>query len=254
MAIRHSTVGLFATCLVDLVRPEIGFSTAALLEQAGYDVEVPPNQTCCGQPNYNSGALADSVRIAKHFVKTFERYDYVVAPSGSCTAMVKIHYPEILSDQPEFSQRAKDLAAKSYELTEFLADVAKVELSASFSGHCTYHDSCSGFRELGVSDQPRILLSQVDGLSLTECHESSACCGFGGTFCVKYPEISVRIATEKAQNIENSGADTLLGGDLGCLMNIAGTLRRRNSNIRVRHVAEILAGLTDHPAIGEPPS
>ena len=252
MASRNGKVGLFATCLVDFIRPEIGFSAAALIEQSGYQVDVPVGQTCCGQPHYNSGALKDTVRVAERLVQIFESYDYVVAPSGSCTAMIKIHYPEILADRPKFAQRAKDLASKSYELTEFLTDVADFRLEAKLADHCTYHDSCSGYRELGIGRQPRQLLGQIDELTLTECNDSSACCGFGGTFCVKYPQISARIATEKAQNIENSGADTLLGGDLGCLMNIAGTLRRRGSDIRVMHVAEVLAGRTGQPAIGQP--
>ena len=247
-------VGLFATCLVDLVRPEIGFSTAALIQQAGFQVDVPHGQTCCGQPHYNSGALADSVRIAKRFVRIFEQYDYVVAPSGSCAAMVRIHYPEILADTPNFSQRAKDIARKCYELTEFLTDIADIQLHTQYELHCTYHDSCSGFRELGIRSQPRQLLEQISELRVTECNESTACCGFGGTFCVKYPQISTRIATEKAQNVEDSGADILLGGDLGCLMNIAGTLKRRGSNVRVLHIAEVLAGQADQPAIGQPRS
>lgn len=245
-------VGIFATCLVDLVRPEVGFCAASLIQQAGYRVDVPDRQTCCGQPHFNSGALADSVRIAERFVRVFERYDHVVAPSGSCAAMVRIHYPEILADNPKYSQRAQALASRCHELTQFLTDIANIQMETGYAAHCTYHDSCSGFRELGIRHQPRRLLGQIEALTLTECDESSACCGFGGTFCVKYPQISFSIATEKAQNIESTGADTLLGGDLGCLMNIAGTLRRRGSDIRVMHVAEVLAGRTDQPAIGEP--
>ncbi len=254
MASTKGIVGLFATCLVDLVRPEVGFSTASLIQQAGYKVEVPDGQTCCGQPHYNSGALADSARVAECFVRIFERYDYVVAPSGSCAAMVRIHYPEILADRPKFAQRAKDLASRCYELTQFLTDIADIQLSSRYKMNCTYHDSCSGFRELGIRSQPRQLLERIDGLTITECSESTACCGFGGTFCVKYPQISTRIATEKAQNVEDSGADILVGGDLGCLMNIAGTLKRRGSHVRVLHIAEVLAGQADQPAIGQPRS
>ncbi|MDE0310463.1 MAG: (Fe-S)-binding protein [Acidiferrobacterales bacterium] len=252
MASTKGIVGLFATCLVDLIRPEIGFSTARLLQQAGYKVEVPDGQTCCGQPHFNSGALVDSVRIAERFVRVFERYEHVVVPSGSCAAMVKIHYPEILADRPKFLQGAKDIASRCYELTEFLTDVADIQLSVRHELHCTYHDSCSGFRELGICSQPRQLLGQIDGLTITECNDSTACCGFGGTFCVKYPEISNSIATEKANNVDTSGAEVLLGGDLGCLMNIAGMLKRRGSNVRVRHIAEVLAGQTNQPAIGQP--
>ena len=246
------SVGLFATCLVDLVRPEIGFSAASLLADAGFEVQVPKSQTCCGQPQFNSGDLAGTRKLARRFLKTFESFDYVVVPSGSCAATVKIHYPEVLADDLTHESQVADMAAKTYELTEFLTEVADCQIVAEYSASCTYHDSCSGYRELGIRTQPRMLLDQVEGLKMTECNESSACCGFGGTFCVKYPQISARIAAEKAENVERSGADTLLGGDLGCLMNIAGTLRRRGSQIQVRHVAEVLAGLGNAPAIGQP--
>ena len=243
------TVGLFATCLVDLVRPQIGFAAAKLLEAAGCVVEVPKSQTCCGQPLFNSGDAKRSRKIALQFLNQFRLFDYVVVPSGSCAAMVTIHYPELFMDDPKLFELSEMIALKTYELTQFLDEVVHFPVHAQYEGTCTYHDSCSGFRELGIQSQPRRLIAQVDGLSLVECQESAACCGFGGTFCVKYPQISARIATEKAQNIEQTGAQTLLGGDLGCLMNISGTLSRRNANIHVRHVAEVLAE-TSGPAIG----
>ena len=245
-------VGLFVTCLVDLFRPEIGFASASLIEKNGFQVEVPRSQTCCGQPLFNSGDFHGFRKIASRFLNVFEEYDYIVAPSGSCAAVARIHYPEQLSGDPKECERARNLASRTFELTDFLTGVADWQVAAAYPGNCTYHDSCSGLRELGIQAQPRKLLDAVEGLNLTECEDSIACCGFGGTFCVKYPQISARIAAEKAQNVERSGADTLLGGDLGCLLNIAGTLSRRGSEIKVRHVAEVLAGEVTGPAIGKP--
>lgn len=244
------TVGLFATCLVDIFRPEIGFATAKLLEDAGYEVDVPKSQTCCGQPLINNGSYTGAHRIAKKIIKAFESYDYVVAPSGSCTAVLKVHYPELFHNSPEQQKKCQSLASRSFEITDFLNNVASANVTASYDGHCTYHDSCSGLRELGVQQQPRNLLSQVEGLKFSESKDSRTCCGFGGTFCVKFPEISSKMAQDKADNVEQSGADTLLGGDLGCLMNIAGTLRRRKSQVKVFHIAEILAGQGKSKPIG----
>ncbi len=245
------TVGLFATCLIDLIRPQVGFSTASLIEAAGFEVKVPRMQTCCGQVLHNSGDLKGARKSALHFLAQFKDFDYVVAPSGSCTAMVKIHYPELLKDKSTDMKLALDIASHTYELTQFLATIPGLEIDAVFDGECTYHDSCSGIRELGIRNEPRQLLAKVAGLTLNECKESSACCGFGGTFCVKYPDISVRIAAEKAQNVKDTQAELLLGGDLGCLMNIAGTLSRSGSNIRVMHIAEVLAGHSGEAAIGQ---
>ena len=246
------TVGLFATCLVDIFRPEIGFATAKLLEDAGYEVGVPKSQTCCGQPLINSGSYAGARRIAKKITEAFEFYDYVVAPSGSCTAVLKLHYPELFQNKPEQQKKCKSLASRAFEITDFLENVASAKITATYDGHCTYHDSCSGLRELGVQQQPRNLLAQIEGLKFNESKDSRTCCGFGGTFCVKYPEISSRMAQNKSDNIEQSGADTLLGGDLGCLMNIAGTLRRRKSHVKVFHVTEILANHGKSRPIGVP--
>lgn len=245
-------VGLFVTCLVDLFRPTVGFSALKLLEDAGCVVEVPQAQTCCGQPAYNSGDRADTVAIARNVIEAFEGFDYVVAPSGSCAGMIRKHYPELLADDARWAARAGDLAGRTHELISFLADVMGVRRvdAPSFDRTVTYHDSCSGLRELGVKAQPRALLRSVEGVRLKELPGAEICCGFGGTFCVKYPEISNRMVADKAQAIADTGADTLLAGDLGCLMNMAGKLKRLDSEVEVRHVAEVLAGLTDGPAIG----
>jgi L-lactate dehydrogenase complex protein LldE len=248
---KRPLVGLFVTCLVDLFRPSVGFAAIKLLEDAGTDVEVPERQTCCGQPAYNSGDRADAKAIARDVIETFERFDYVVAPSGSCAGMLRVHYPNLLADDPAFAERARALAAKSYELTSFLVEMLGVDkVVARFDGSVTYHDSCSSLRELKVRDAPRRLLASVDGLELSEMEETEVCCGFGGTFSVKYPEISSAIDEAKVRNVVKSGAQCLLAGDLGCLLHIAGKLSRDGSAVECRHVAEVLAGMTEAPAIG----
>lgn len=245
-------VGLFVTCLVDLFRPTVGFAAIKLLEDAGCRVEVPAAQTCCGQPAYNSGDRADTKVIARSVVAAFENFDYVVAPSGSCAGMIRKHYPALLATEPAWAARATALAEKTYELVSFLADILRVtRVDARFAGSVTYHDSCSGLRELGVQRQPRQLLRSVDGLELKELPDADVCCGFGGTFCVKYPDISNAIVEKKAAAVAATGAGTLLAGDLGCLMNMAGKLQRTGERTKTRHVAEVLAGMTDGPAIGE---
>jgi L-lactate dehydrogenase complex protein LldE len=250
---RRPKVGLFVTCLVDLMRPTVGFAAAKLIEESGCDVAVPPTQTCCGQPAYNSGDRKDTRAIAKQVIAAFEGYDYVVAPSGSCGGMLKFHYAELFSDDPAWKARAEAFGEKVHELVSFLHDVrGMTAVEARFDGSVTYHDSCSGLRELGIRAQPRRLLKSVAGLKLTELKDADVCCGFGGTFCVKYPDISNAIVEEKTRHIAESGADTLLAGDLGCLMNMAGKLQREGRPVHVRHVAEVLAGLTDEaPPIGE---
>jgi L-lactate dehydrogenase complex protein LldE len=246
------SVGIFVTCLVDLFRPSVGWATVKLLEDAGCKVEVPRAQSCCGQPAYNSGDAKDSRKIARQVIAAFAAYDYLVAPSGSCTAMIKEHYPALFAGHPEQAS-AESLAAKSYELISFLTDVRGIDrVETDYRGSVTYHDSCSGLRELGIKEQPRRLLASIEGLELTEMADAEVCCGFGGTFCVKYPEISNRIVGEKAANIDSAGAETLLAGDLGCLLNMVGKLKREGSGVKARHVAEVLAGMTDAPAIGEP--
>ncbi len=248
----NPTVALFVTCLVDLFRPTIGFASIKLLQDAGCEVVVPPAQTCCGQPAHNSGDKADTRAIAEQVIKTFEPYDYVVAPSGSCTGMMKEHYPELFSDDPAWAARAAAFSAKTFELVSFLTDVLKIDsVEATLQKSVTYHDSCAGLRELGISSQPRQLLESVDGLKIQEMKDSDICCGFGGLFCVKYSDISNAIVSKKTDNIIASKADMLLAGDLGCLMNMAGKLKRQGSDIEVRHVAEVLAGQLDTPAIAE---
>ncbi len=247
---RPPRVGLFVTCLVDLMRPSVGFAAARLLEEAGCTVHVPA-QTCCGQPAYNSGDRGTTRDLAEQVIDAFAGFDYVVAPSGSCAGMIRTHYPELFHDDPNWLPRANALAAKTYELTSFLVDVMfQTRTGASFHRRVTYHDSCAGLRELGVQGQPRKLLAGVEGLELVEMPESDVCCGFGGTFAVKYGEISNAIVEAKTKNITESGAPVLLAGDLGCLMNMAGKLSRDGKTVEVRHVAEVLAGMTDEPAIG----
>jgi len=247
------TVGLFATCLVDVFRPRVGFAAARLIEAAGCDVVVP-EQTCCGQPAYNSGDRADTRALAEQVIAAFSDCDYVVVPSGSCAGTMRKHYPRLFSpeDEPELHASAEALAGRTWELVEFLVDARGLTLEGvHHDGTVTYHDSCTGLRELQVRTQPRRLLQQVEGLTLSEAAGCEDCCGFGGTFCVKYPEISTRMVSDKCRGIVESGADTVLAGDLGCLLNIAGRLSREGHAVRARHVAEILAGMGDAPAIGE---
>ena len=245
-------VALLVTCLVDLFRPTVGFAAVALLEAAGCTVEVPRAQTCCGQPAYNSGDRADAKKIARQVIAAFAGYDYVVAPSGSCAGMVKLHYPALFADEPAMLPAAEELAARTHELVSFLVDVRGVgAVAARWEHSATYHDGCSGLRELGVKAQPRRLLATVAGLRLTEHPGAEICCGFGGMFCVKYPEISDKMVADKAAEIAATGAEAVLAGDLGCLLNIAGKLSRLGIRVEARHVAEILAGMADQaPAIG----
>ncbi len=256
MAQGGPTVGLFITCLVDLFRPTVGFAAIRLLEQAGCRVEVPLPQTCCGQPAYNSGDRQTTKELARWVISEFEPFDHVVVPSGSCGGMIARHYPEVFADEPAWRARAERLASRTHELVSFLVDVmGMTAVAARYDGTVTYHDGCSGLREMGVKGQPRQLLSSVCGLALREMAEAELCCGFGGTFCVKYPGISLRMVSEKVENIRATGADTLLAGDLGCLFNLAGRLARLGHDVKVRHVAEVLAGMTDAvPPIARPAS
>jgi L-lactate dehydrogenase complex protein LldE len=245
-------VALFVTCLVDAMRPKVGFAALKLLRDAGCRVEVPMAQTCCGQPAFNSGDTRDAAALAKRFIEIFEPYDYVVAPSGSCIGMTRAHYPEALADDPAWAGRARHLGERSFELMSFLVDVMRYRpRGVALRASATYHDSCSGLRELGVHDQPRALLAGVAGLELKPLEGHDVCCGFGGTFCVKYPAISNAVVADKAAAVERSGAQLLLGGDMGCLMNMAGKLHRNGSAVRVFHAAEVLAGMADAPPVGE---
>ncbi|WP_018632489.1 (Fe-S)-binding protein [Neomegalonema perideroedes] len=244
-------IGLFVTCLVDAMSPRTGFAAVALLERAGCVVEVPMAQTCCGQPGWNSGDEKSARDMAERVIDAFAPYEHVVAPSGSCAATIR-DYPELFAPGTPRRAQAEAMAAKTWELFSYLTDVRKWRPEGvAFHGSATYHDSCSGLRHLDVKAQPRKLLSAVEGLEMRPLPGSEVCCGFGGTFCVKYPAISNAVATEKAAKVESTGADLLLGGDLGCLMNMAGKLRRRGAKIRVMHAAELLAEGEKSLALGE---
>jgi len=237
-------VGLFVTCLVDAMRPSIGMAALKLLEGAGYQVVVPATQTCCGQPGYNSGDRKSARALAEKVLEEFEGYDFLVAPSGSCGGMIRTHYPDLFSGEPALAARIDRLTAKTYELTDFLVNVAKLrQVPGTFDGSVTYHDSCSGLREMGVKTQPRELLAKVPGLTLKEMRDNETCCGFGGTFVLKMDEISARMVEDKCRHIEANGASAVVLGDLGCMLNIEGRLRKRgDSTTQVLHVAEVLAG------------
>ncbi|HET7334358.1 MAG TPA: (Fe-S)-binding protein [Rhizomicrobium sp.] len=245
-------VGLFVTCLVDLVRPSVGFASVKLLEAAGCDVHVPRAQTCCGQPAWNAGDNKNAVAIARNVIAAFEAFDYVVVPSASCAGTLKNHYPEILKHDREFLPRAKALAAKTHELIAFLVNERGMkDVAATCEGKVCYHASCSSLREIGLTDQPQTLLQGVKGLELCALNEPEVCCGFGGLFAVKYPEISERMADQKIADVQSSGADILVSADLGCLLHLAGRMARTGKPMEVRHIAEILAGDTDTPGLGE---
>jgi L-lactate dehydrogenase complex protein LldE len=242
-------VGFFVTCLVDLMRPSVGFAAIRLLEAGGADVYVPPTQTCCGQPAYNSGDRADTIALARKVVDEFEGCEYLVAPSGSCSGMIKTHYAELFHGDATMTERVAKLAAKTFELTDFLVNVLKVTAPPGpFAGRITYHDSCAGLREMGVKTQPRTLLAAMPGVELIEMPECETCCGFGGTFSIKYGEISARLADNKCGWVQMSGAEAVVLGDLGCMLNIEGRLRRRgDTKTQVLHVAEVLAGMAPKP-------
>ena len=245
-------VALFVTCLVDMFRPSIGFASIKLLEEAGCAVVVPRGQTCCGQPAWNSGDRKTAKSIARQVIGEFEGFDYVVVPSGSCGATLAQDYAAMFDADDLWHQRAVAMGSKTHEIVAFLTDVMGVKtVTAALPTVATYHDSCSGLRALGVKNQPRQLLASVAGLELREMVEADVCCGFGGMFCVKYPNISNAMVSDKTANAAATGAELLLAGDLGCLMNMAGKARREGRNLRLRHVVEVLAGDVNGPAIGE---
>jgi L-lactate dehydrogenase complex protein LldE len=243
---------LFVTCLIDLFRPSAGFAAVKLLEEAGCDVIVPPSQTCCGQPAYNSGDRKSTREIACQVIAAFEHFPYIVVPSGSCSGMLCKHYPGLFDPEtePSWHARATAFAARVFELTAFLADVLGVDFAGrAFPHRVTYHDSCSSFREMGVAAQPRKLLRSLDGIQFVEMSDREVCCGFGGTFSVKYPDISNAMVAQKAARVRETKAQILTGADLGCLMNIAGKLSREGQTVEVRHIAEILAGECEEPSL-----
>ncbi len=246
-------VALFVTCLVDLFRPSVAFDAIRLLERAGCRVSVPHGQTCCGQPGYNGGDYESAIPLARRTIEALEAADYVVVPSGSCAGMISHHYPRLLDG--DWARRARDLAARTWELTRFLTEVAPLGAGAGRTAAVptvTYHDGCAGLRELGIREQPRTLLRECCGIEISELQQPEVCCGFGGTFCAKMPEISAKMTDDKLEDALSTGADILAGGDLGCLLNIAGRARRTGACISVRHIAELLADDLDGPAIGEP--
>jgi L-lactate dehydrogenase complex protein LldE len=245
-------VFLFVTCLADLFRPSVAFASLRLLQRAGCEVEVPAAQTCCGQPAYNSGDYEATEPLARQVVTMLEPADYVVLPSGSCAGMISRHYPRLLTG--EWRERALAVAARTYELTTFLTDVAPLprpERTGTHAPSVTYHDSCAGLREMGIKQQPRQLLREQCGVEVQELQQTEVCCGFGGTFCAKMPEISAKMTDDKLRNALATGATMLTGGDLGCLLSLAGRARRLGEDIEIRHVAELLDGDLDSPAIGE---
>jgi L-lactate dehydrogenase complex protein LldE len=245
------SVALFVTCLVDLIRPSVGFAAAKLLETAGCRVSVPKGQTCCGQPAYNSGDKGTAAALARQTIAALEGFDYVVVPSGSCGGMLKLHYPELLADDPAWKDRAIKIAERTFELVSFLSDVRGVgRVNARLLARATYHDSCSGLRELAIKEQPRKLLASVEGLELVEMADCEISSGFGGTFSIKFPDNSNAMVEKKCANVIEANTDILLAGDLGCLMNMAGKLRRQGRTVEVRHVAEVLADELSAPAIG----
>ena len=244
------TVALFVTCLADAFRPSVGFAALRLLKQVGARTRVPLAQTCCGQPAFNNGDLETARAIGRQVIDTFTPFDRVVVPSASCGGMLKVHYPELFAEDPVWAPRARAFAERVCELSQYLTE-RKLRIDAAYPGVAAYHDSCSALREMGVRAEPRALLAQVRGLDVKDLVDAEVCCGFGGTFCVKYPGISTRLVSDKAADVRATGADTLLAGDLGCLMNIAGRLQREGSDIRVFHYAEVLARMTDEPGIGE---
>ena len=233
---------LFITCLVDEFFPEVGEASVSCLAAVGCRPEFPQAQTCCGQPAFNMGYREEARRLARRFIEIFEPYEVIVAPAGSCTAMVRVFYPELFESEPDWRKRAEELSSRVCELTEFLSKKGFRSEGAHGLGKVTYHDSCHLLRELGVHQQPRELLQQAQGLELVELEGANVCCGFGGAFSVKMPELSEAILNDKLRALEASGADVLTATDCGCLMHLDGALKRRKSRLRAVHVARVLAG------------
>jgi L-lactate dehydrogenase complex protein LldE len=238
----NKTVTLFVQCLVDSIYPEVAESMVHVFRRLGIGLTCPTEQTCCGQPAFNSGYHQVARVAAKHFIEVFEDAELIVCPSGSCVNMVRNHYLELFQNDPGWVPRVQNLVDRTYEFSEYLVDILGIEnLEARYDGKITYHDSCHLLRGIGVKEQPRKLLRNVLGAELIEMKDSDYCCGFGGAFSVKYPDISTAMVTDKVKNIIGSGADTVVGCDMGCLMNIQGKLGRIGSSIKTMHIAQILA-------------
>jgi len=222
--------------------PDTAVGMVRLFDRLGIETCFPEGQTCCGQPAFNAGYRRAARKAARHFIRVFETAEWIVCPSGSCTAMVRRHYPELFADDPVWRQKARAVGEKTFELTEFLVDQLQVtDVGAVYEGTVTYHDSCHLLRTLGIERQPRELLSHVRGLTLVEMQASDRCCGFGGTFAVKYPDISTALVADKVKQILATGADTVVGCDMGCLLNIEGYLSRNGYAVQVKHIAEVIA-------------
>ena len=241
--IRSVRVALFVPCYVDLINPEVGVSVVQILRRLGVEVIYPEDQTCCGQPAFNSGFFDEARGVARHLLSVFERerFDYVVCPSGSCTAMVSHYYPFVFKEMPEERERSEDLGHRVREFSDFLVNVLEVkDLGVRYEGRTVFHTGCHQRRELGILEEPREILSNVEGLELLDWENEELCCGFGGTFAVKMPDVSTAMADEKIKALEKSGADTLISGDSSCLMHLEGRLKRTGRDTRVYHLAQIL--------------
>ena len=235
-------VSLFVTCVVDQLFPQVGMAMAEVLERLGYTVDFPEAQTCCGQPAFNTGYREEARLVAQHFLKVFRQADYIVVPSGSCTSMISHHYAELFHDEPGTLAEVREMTARVYEFTQFLTQVAGVEdVGARLENVVTYHDSCHALRELHIKDTPRRLLANVRGLTLREMDRAEECCGFGGTFSVKFEGVSGAMARTKIESILRTGAEVVVSIDSSCLMQIQGALSRAGLPVRAMHLAEVLA-------------
>ena len=242
-SVTRTQADLFVTCIIDQLYPQVGVSVVRVLRKIGVDVGFPPGQTCCGQPLYNSGYTSQARQLARRVLEEFSGSDYVVVPSGSCAAMMSKFYLDLFQDEPESLRRAQELSSKVYEFSQFLTDVMGVQdVGARYEGAVTYHPSCHLLREMEVRTSPARLLNNVSGLRLEELPQAEVCCGFGGTFSVKYPHISEGMVADKTANVLSTGADTLVSCDMSCLMNIEGALSRQGSAVQVRHLAQVLDG------------
>jgi len=246
---RPKRVALFVTCLGDAFYPQVGEATVRLLNRLGMTVDFPLGQTCCAQPAFNAGFHDQARQVAERNLQLFADYDYVIVPSGSCTAMIRLFYADLFDADPDLRPQAASLASRTYELSEFLFSVVGIDdVGAAFPGKVAYHASCHLQRELGVAEAPRRLISRVSGIEACDAEMSEQCCGFGGTFAVKYPEISSAMLEKKIDSLQRAGADTLVSCDAGCLMHIAGRLRRQGKDVKVLHLAELLnAGHDEEP-------